>query len=67
MLRPPYSPDLAHGDFFLFEKVKFMLVCLFDPMGIVHKEWIPAEQIINIKKGKVFRNRPRWSKRFRVG
>jgi len=28
-------------------KVKYMLVCLFDSMGIVHKEWVPAEHIIN--------------------
>jgi hypothetical protein len=33
-------------------KVKSMLVCLFYAMGIAHKEWIIAEQIINIKKGK---------------
>ena len=28
-------------------KVKCMLVCLFDSMGIVHKEWIPAGQTVN--------------------
>ena len=29
-------------------KVKCILVCCFDSMGIVHKEWVPAGQSINI-------------------
>ena len=28
-------------------KLKCMLVCFFDSMGIVHKQWVPAGQIIN--------------------
>jgi DNA-directed RNA polymerase subunit H (RpoH/RPB5) len=28
-------------------KVKCMLVCFFDSMGIVHKEWVPAGQTVN--------------------
>ena len=28
-------------------KLKCMFVCFFDSMGIVHKEWVPAGQIIN--------------------
>ena len=28
-------------------KVKYMLVCFFDSMGIVHKEWVPAGQTVN--------------------
>ena len=29
-------------------KVKCTLVCFFDSMGIVHKEWVPAGQSISI-------------------
>ena len=28
-------------------KVKCMLVCVFDSMGIVHNEWVPAGQTVN--------------------
>jgi len=28
-------------------KVQRMLVCFFDSMGIVHKEWVPAGQTVN--------------------
>jgi len=28
-------------------KVKCMLMCFFDSMGIVHKEWVPAGQTVN--------------------
>ena len=28
-------------------KLKCMLVCFFDSMGIVHKEWVPAGQTAN--------------------
>jgi len=28
-------------------KLKCKLVCFFDSMGIVHKEWVPAEQTVN--------------------
>ena len=28
-------------------KVKCMLVCFFDSMGIVHKEWVPAGQTVS--------------------
>ena len=28
-------------------KVKCMLVCFFDSMGIVHKEWVPAGHTVN--------------------
>ena len=29
-------------------KLECMLVCFFDSMGIIHKEWVPAGQTINI-------------------
>jgi len=28
-------------------KLKYMFVCFFDSMGIIHKEWVPAGQIVN--------------------
>jgi len=28
-------------------KLKFMLVCFFDSVGIVHKKWVPAGQTVN--------------------
>ena len=28
-------------------KLKYMLVCFFDSMRIVHKEWVPAGQTAN--------------------
>jgi len=31
----------------LHSKVKCMLVCFFDSMGIVHKQWVPAGQRVN--------------------
>jgi hypothetical protein len=29
------------------KKLKCMLVCFFDSMGIVHKQWVPARQTVN--------------------
>jgi len=45
-------------------KVKCMLVCFFDSMGIVHKEWVPAGQSINITTKTILKDSERESHGF---
>jgi hypothetical protein len=33
-----------------------MHACVFDSMGIVHKDWVPAEQLINITAQKFLKD-----------